>query len=139
MARGASPTTRSGDGSAPLGVFCAPSLRGESFGVVLLEAMAAGAAIVASDLSGYRLVARPDVDGLLVPPGEVEALAGALRTVLADPVRRSALVASGSSGLGPSRWTCWPTATSSSTSGSSSPWRLAAAASAAQGRGTAAP
>ncbi|MEZ5180812.1 MAG: glycosyltransferase family 4 protein [Acidimicrobiales bacterium] len=77
-------------------VFCAPSLRGESFGVVLLEAMAAGAAIVASDLSGYRLVARPDVDGLLVPPGEVEALAGALRTVLADPVRRSALVASGS-------------------------------------------
>ncbi|MCB1039883.1 MAG: glycosyltransferase, partial [Acidimicrobiales bacterium] len=49
-------------------VFCAPSLRGESFGVVLLEAMAAGAAIVASDLSGYRLVARPGLDGLLVAP-----------------------------------------------------------------------
>src|SRR5699024_3396213 len=42
-------------------VFCAPSLRGESFGVVLLEAMAARSAIVASELSGYRLVARPDV------------------------------------------------------------------------------
>ena len=75
-------------------IFCAPSLRGESFGVVLLEAMAAGAAIVAADLSGYRLVARPDLDGLLVPPGDPTALAGALNTVLADPVRRAELVAS---------------------------------------------
>jgi phosphatidylinositol alpha-mannosyltransferase len=74
-------------------VFCAPSLRGESFGVVLLEAMAAGAAIVASDLSGYRLVARPDRDGLLVPPGDAEALAGALNRVLADPALRATLVA----------------------------------------------
>jgi phosphatidylinositol alpha-mannosyltransferase len=74
-------------------IFCAPSLRGESFGVVLLEAMAAGAAIVASDLSGYRLVARPDQDGLLVPPGDAEALAAALNRVLADPALRSDLVA----------------------------------------------
>jgi phosphatidylinositol alpha-mannosyltransferase len=74
-------------------VFCAPSLRGESFGVVLLEAMAAGAAIVASDLSGYRLVARPDQDGLLVPPGDAAALAGALNRVLADPALRAGLVA----------------------------------------------
>jgi len=73
-------------------IFCAPSLRGESFGVVLLEAMAAGAAIVASDLSGYRLVARPDQDGLLVPPGDAEALAAALNRVLVDPALRSALV-----------------------------------------------
>lgn len=76
-------------------VFCAPSLRGESFGVVLLEAMAARAAIVASDLSGYRLVARPDRDGLLVPPGDVDALAGALVRVLDDPGLASKLVASG--------------------------------------------
>ena len=54
-------------------VFCAPSLRGESFGIVLLEAMAAGAVVVAGDLSGYRRVARPDVDGLLVPPGDAAA------------------------------------------------------------------
>lgn len=74
-------------------IFCAPSLRGESFGVVLLEAMAAGAAIVASDLSGYRLVARPDQDGLLVPPGDAEALASALNRVLADPALRAGLVA----------------------------------------------
>jgi glycosyltransferase involved in cell wall biosynthesis len=62
---------------------------------VLLEAMAAGAAIVASELSGYRLVARPDVDGLLVPPGDVDALADALNLVLREPARRAALVASG--------------------------------------------
>ena len=74
-------------------IFCAPSLRGESFGVVLLEAMAAGAAIVASDLSGYRLVARPDQDGLLVPPNDAAALAGALNKVLADPDLRASLVA----------------------------------------------
>jgi phosphatidylinositol alpha-mannosyltransferase len=77
-------------------IFCAPSLRGESFGVVLLEAMAAGAAIVASDLSGYRLVARPDLDGLLVTPGKPEELAIALNRLLGDGDRRAELVASGS-------------------------------------------
>lgn len=76
-------------------VFCAPSLRGESFGVVLLEAMAAETAIVASDLSGYRLVARPDRDGVLVPPGDVAALGGALTRVLDDAALRTRLVASG--------------------------------------------
>jgi phosphatidylinositol alpha-mannosyltransferase len=76
-------------------IFCAPSLHGESFGVVLLEAMAAGCAIVASDLSGYRLVARPDLDGLLVEPGDPAALADALGEVLTDPLRRAELVASG--------------------------------------------
>jgi phosphatidylinositol alpha-mannosyltransferase len=65
-------------------VFCAPSLGGESFGVVLVEAMAAGTPIVASDLAGYRNVARQGVDALLVPPGNVDALVTTLRTVLAD-------------------------------------------------------
>ncbi len=65
-------------------VFCAPSLHGESFGVVLLEAMAAGTPVVASDLPGYRNVARPGVEGLLVPPGDAAALGSALRDVLTD-------------------------------------------------------
>ena len=56
-------------------VFCAPSLHGESFGVVLIEAMAAGTAIVASALDGYRNVATDGVDALLVEPGDVDALA----------------------------------------------------------------
>jgi phosphatidyl-myo-inositol alpha-mannosyltransferase len=76
-------------------VFCAPSLRGESFGIVLLEAMAAGAALVASDLPGYANVARAGQDALLVPPGDASALAKAINEVLASPARRAELVANG--------------------------------------------
>jgi phosphatidylinositol alpha-mannosyltransferase len=76
-------------------VFCAPSLRGESFGIVLLEAMAAGAALVASDLPGYANVARGGQDALLVPPGDASALAKSIRLVLTSPDVRAALVASG--------------------------------------------
>lgn len=65
-------------------VFCAPSTSGESFGVVLLEAMAASVPIVASDLPGYRNVARPDEHAVLVPPGDPEALARGLTRVLED-------------------------------------------------------
>jgi phosphatidylinositol alpha-mannosyltransferase len=76
-------------------VFCAPSLSGESFGVVLLEAMAAEACIVASELPGYAAVARADTDALLVPPGDVHALAAALGRALDDADLRRRLVASG--------------------------------------------
>ena len=74
-------------------VFCAPSLHGESFGVVLLEAMAAGAVVVASRLDGYRNVASDGVDALLTPPGDSEALAAGLRRALGDSRLRSDLVA----------------------------------------------
>lgn len=77
------------------GVFCAPSVRGESFGVVLLEAMAASTAIVASDLPGYRNVAVPDVHAHMVPPGDSAALAAGLRRVLDDPALAARLVAAG--------------------------------------------
>jgi phosphatidylinositol alpha-mannosyltransferase len=76
-------------------VFCAPSLHGESFGVVLLEAMAAGAAVVASSLEGYCNVATDGVDAVLTPPGDADALGAALRRVLADDVLRADLVAAG--------------------------------------------
>jgi phosphatidylinositol alpha-mannosyltransferase len=76
-------------------VFCAPSLGGESFGVVLLEAMAAHTPVVASDLPGYANVARAGHDALLVPPGDAPALAAALRRVFAEPATAAALVASG--------------------------------------------
>lgn len=64
-------------------VFCAPSLGGESFGIVLLEAMSACTPIVASDITGYSLVARGGSDALMVEPSNPDALAGALRTALA--------------------------------------------------------
>jgi phosphatidylinositol alpha-mannosyltransferase len=76
-------------------VFCAPSIGGESFGVVLLEAMAAGTPIVASDIDGYANVARADREALLVPPGDAGALRAALRRVLDDATRRDALVEAG--------------------------------------------
>jgi phosphatidylinositol alpha-mannosyltransferase len=76
-------------------VFCAPSLGGESFGVVLLEAMAASTAIVASDLPGYRRVARPDEHALLVPPGDDVALGAALGRLLGDAALRRSLVEAG--------------------------------------------
>ncbi len=63
-------------------VFCAPSLGGESFGLVLLEAMAAGVALVATDIDGYRAVAAGHAR--LVPPGEPAALADALADALAS-------------------------------------------------------
>ncbi|MFP5577866.1 MAG: glycosyltransferase family 4 protein [Acidimicrobiia bacterium] len=76
-------------------VFCAPALMGESFGVVLLEAMAAGTAVVASDLDGYRNVATHDRDALLATVGDASALAEALRAALRDEPRRTELVAAG--------------------------------------------
>jgi len=76
-------------------VFCAPSLRGESFGVVLIEAMAAGTPIVASDLPGYRRVALPEVHALLTPPGDTAALATALKRILEDAELGRALAAQG--------------------------------------------
>lgn len=77
-------------------VFCAPSLHGESFGVVLIEAMAAGTPVVASALDGYRNVATDGVDALLVPPGDVDALGAALRRVLGDRSLATRLVDAGS-------------------------------------------
>jgi len=76
-------------------VACFPSTEGESFGIVLLEAMASGTAIVASDLTGYRHVARAGDEALLVEPGDPTALREALARVLADGGLRDSLVAAG--------------------------------------------
>lgn len=83
------------DRLAAADVFCAPSLRGESFGVVLLEAMAAGTAVVASSLDGYRNVATHERDAVLVDPGDARGLASALDRVLHDASLRSELVEAG--------------------------------------------
>jgi phosphatidyl-myo-inositol alpha-mannosyltransferase len=76
-------------------VYCAPSLHGESFGVVLLEAMAAGTPVVASDIPGYANVARNGADALLVPPGDAAALAEGITRVLTDGALSLQLVESG--------------------------------------------
>ncbi|HEY7756190.1 MAG TPA: glycosyltransferase family 4 protein [Actinomycetota bacterium] len=71
--------------------FVAPATGQESFGIVLVEAMAAGLPLVATDIAGYREVVRDGVEGLLVPPNDVEALAASLRRVLGDADLASAL------------------------------------------------
>lgn len=68
-------------------VFCAPSTGFESFGIILLEAMAAGLPIIASDIAGYRNVVQQNVDGLLVPPEEEQAIAHAVIDLLSAPER----------------------------------------------------
>ena len=68
-------------------ILCAPSLRGESFGMVVLEGMAARCAVVASDLQGYRSAAGGHA--VLVPPGDVTALSRALGAALADAAEGS--------------------------------------------------
>jgi phosphatidyl-myo-inositol alpha-mannosyltransferase len=69
-------------------VLCAPSLSGESFGMVLIEAFAAGTPVVASDIAGYRDVVNDGHDGVLVPAADAQRLAEELHHMHVDPDRR---------------------------------------------------
>jgi phosphatidyl-myo-inositol alpha-mannosyltransferase len=76
-------------------VLCVPALGGESFGMVLTEAMAAGTPVVASDLDAFRLVLDDGRAGVLSAAGSPAALAAALDDLLGDPERQAALAAAG--------------------------------------------
>jgi phosphatidylinositol alpha-mannosyltransferase len=75
-------------------VLCAPSLGGESFGMVLTEAFAAGTPVLASDIPGYRDVVRDGHDGVLVPVDDPLALAHELRGLALEEPRRASMAAS---------------------------------------------
>ncbi|MGB7361628.1 MAG: glycosyltransferase family 4 protein [Rhodococcus sp. (in: high G+C Gram-positive bacteria)] len=77
-------------------IYCAPNTGGESFGIVLVEAMAAGAPVVASNLDAFRRVLRDGKAGALFPVGDSEALADQLVRVLSDDDERARLVSEGS-------------------------------------------
>ena len=83
----------------------APSLGGESFGMVLTESFAAGTPVVASDIAGYRDVVDDGEDGVLVPRGDPTALAETLRDLALDPARR----AHGRNAAASAQRYAWPT------------------------------
>lgn len=72
-------------------VLCAPSLAGESFGMILTEAFAAGTPVIASDIAGYADVVSDGVDGVLVPPADPQRLAEELQALHHEPERRQAM------------------------------------------------
>ena len=76
-------------------VFCALALESERFPATLPRAMASGAAVVASDIAGYREVVSDDREGVLVPPHQPRALARELRGLIGDERRREKLAAAG--------------------------------------------
>jgi phosphatidylinositol alpha-mannosyltransferase len=84
----------------------APSLGGESFGMVLTEGFAAGTPVVASDIAGYRDVVHDGADGVLVPRGDATALAESLRDLAIDPARRGRMAAHAAESA---RRYAWPT------------------------------
>ena len=86
-------------------VYCSPATGQESFGIVLLEAMATGKPVVASDIDGYRTVLTDGQEGLLVPPCDPPALARAIVKVLLD---RDAARRYAANGLERARQYSWP-------------------------------
>jgi phosphatidyl-myo-inositol alpha-mannosyltransferase len=85
-------------------VYCAPNTGQESFGIILLEAMAARTAIVASDIDAFRQVLDGGAAGELFDTGNPVALADALATLLDDPARRERLIAAGTKAVAPFDW-----------------------------------
>jgi len=86
-------------------LFCAPARGQESFGMVLLEAMATGTPVIASDIPGYASVVDHGAGGLLVPPGDVDALAQAIVSLLQDEPRRREMAREGRARAEAYSWT----------------------------------
>ena len=85
-------------------VFCSPATGGESFGVVLLEAMAAGVPVVACDINGYRDVVSHEVNGVLVNPRDPDAIVNATAGVLDNPEMAARLRSGGRETAARFRW-----------------------------------
>ena len=85
-------------------IFCSPAIDKESFGLVLLEAMAAGKPAIASDITGYDDVVKHGVDGLLVKPADKEALADGILQLLNDAPLREKMSKAGRNKVGDYSW-----------------------------------
>ena len=85
-------------------VYCAPNTGGESFGMILTEAMSAGCPVVASDLDAFSRVLDGGAAGVLSPVADAPALAAAIGRLLDDPVRRALLVAAARTAVAEYDW-----------------------------------
>ncbi len=85
-------------------IFCSPATGAESFGIVLLEAMAGGKPVIASDIEGFRGVMTDGEHGLLVPKKDSDALADALKKLAQDPELRAKLGGQGNRTAEDYRW-----------------------------------
>ena len=85
-------------------IYCAPNTGGESFGIVLVEAMSAGTAVAASDLDAFRRVLEDGAAGQLIATGDPDAWAQALHTMLVEPDRRGQLAVAGSRAVASYDW-----------------------------------
>ena len=85
-------------------VYCSPATSRESFGIVLLEAMAVGTPVIASNIDGYSTVVTHGKDGLLVPPRDTESLAQTIISVLRDETLRQKLIVGGRLTAGKYSW-----------------------------------
>ena len=72
-------------------IFCSPATSGESFGLVLVEAMAAGTPVIATNIPGYRNVIQHELNGLLTPPGDPIALEASISRLIENDSLRSSL------------------------------------------------
>ncbi len=86
-------------------VLVAPSLAGESFGMILTEAFAAGTPVIASDIAGYADVVSHGVDGVLVPPADPQRLAEELQSMYVEPLRREEM---GAAAVESAKRYAWP-------------------------------
>ena len=99
-------------------MLCAPSLAGESFGMVLIEAFAAGTPVIASKIAGYSDVVSDGVDGVLVPPADPQRLAEELQR---SPTSPSAALAMGEAGREKAERFAWPRSPTRSRASTSAP------------------